>query len=133
MLIKMPTDGGTPVTLATVAEQANLGGVVIDDTDVYVVDTGFAGVPGAVYKVSQEGGSLITVAREQDHPLALALDETRVYWLTGEGELKQAPRDGGAATVLATEQSGIADLAVDRTSLYWTSKMEAGAVMKMDK
>lgn len=70
-------------------------------------------------------GPVEPLADAQNHPSALALDATHVFWLTGEGHVHRAKLDGSDGTVLAqgTEDPDRTPqgIALDSTHVYWTS------------
>jgi hypothetical protein len=45
-------------------------------------------------KVSIAGGEPTTLATDEGDPVALAVDETSVYWVTANGDVKKAKKDG---------------------------------------
>jgi hypothetical protein len=68
--------------------------------------------------------------------LTLAMDESRLYWLTAAGEVHAAFRVGSAPVTLATGQTGANALALDDTHVYWTvsgSGAMSGAVRRVSK
>jgi hypothetical protein len=64
------------------------------------------------------GGSVVTLAPEQDSLGGIAVDEADVYWTNGDSVMR-IPVDGGVATTLACGQNSPAAVAVDATSVYW--------------
>jgi hypothetical protein len=52
--------------------------------------------------------------------LGMAVDDTRVYWVTADGYVLSAPKGGGPTTTIATGQSEPLDVALLGTTLYWS-------------
>jgi hypothetical protein len=119
----------TAVVLVTGAD--GVSGVAADATRVYwgsiTHDSGF------VNSMPSWGGPLQIVASTAGDsgsvPIALAVDETTVYWTDARGDLSSAPKSGGPATVLAigvdlpasTEVAyWPAGIAVDGSHVYWS-------------
>jgi hypothetical protein len=66
-----------------------------------------------------------TLASNTYGALALALDETSVYWLDGSGSVQSVPKAGGAVQALTVaewnEEPDSDALVVDATSVYWST------------
>jgi hypothetical protein len=93
---------------------------------------GAASAPGSATIFA--AGSLV-VATNQNGPLALALDDSYVYWTTTygsstSGSVMRAPLQGGPPEPVATGQNAPNSVAVDGTSAYFTVPQN-GAVMKV--
>jgi hypothetical protein len=70
------------------------------------------------------GRCIVAIATDQYSPVALAADDSSVYWAnSGDGTIAWAPAglDLGGPVVLATGQNVPRALAVDETSVYWTT------------
>lgn len=83
---------------------------------------------------SETWGDIVSLFIGLDRPVALALDETHVYWaeivLEGdvESQIRRVPRAGGTTEVLHAQLSGILSLATDDTGIYFT---DTGEVMRL--
>ena len=129
-VMKVPVNGGTPVTLAT-----GLGpvGITVNATNVYWVDH----THSSVVTVPISGGtptSLVAGPVGTYGPKAIAMNATTIYW-TDElsGTVLKVPVGGGTPTTLAS--GGSDGIAIDSTSIYWAmsggADTVAGTVMKM--
>jgi hypothetical protein len=132
-VLRMPLDGGTPVSLAVAPAGA---GVAVDSASVFWTSPGRS----AVMTVLLDGGSPTAIATGQTGPFGIALSSSTVYWTAlgaeyqSTGTVNAAPLDGGAAITLAFGQKYPTGIAVDATSVYWTEMAydeDGGAVMKM--
>ena len=118
--------------LSTEADQAQfLVPVVQDASYVYTSDgTNILRMP----KSGGDGGAPQALASAQagDFVVAMAVDETRVFWteqttnqINLQGYVYAAPATGGNSTLLASygigTVSGMFDIVVDTTHIYWTS------------
>jgi hypothetical protein len=66
-------------------------------------------------------------------PVALAVDETALYWLEpAAGIVVKAPKAGGAPMTIATGQSSPFDLALDATHVYWSNR-RGNSIMRIAK
>jgi hypothetical protein len=76
---------------------------------------------------------LITLASGQNSPNSIAVDSTKVYWTTHDGNVMKVPLGGGDSTTLVSGQEYPGSIAVDSTSVYWTTlgvSSGTGTVMK---
>jgi hypothetical protein len=142
-VMKMPLDGGTPVTLASV-KGLPCAQLTVDAANVYWTTSSLSQA-FSVMKVPLDGGTPVTLAPSNPGGTnGIAVDTTRVYWtlITAPyrpdgGAVMSVPIAGGAATTLATGQAGIGGIAVDATSVYWAdmgtlaNNFEDGAVMRL--
>jgi hypothetical protein len=93
-------------------------------------DTGVqAGDGSALDQASQPGPDApatgippVTIATGPTGAAGIALDDTRVYWVTGgtSGSVLSVLKDGGGVTTIATGQSAPLDIAVAGTNVYWS-------------
>ena len=121
-------DGGTtsaPVSDATTAEDA-LGSPVGADGSAADQSIG-DDAPGTSSDAGTEAGDAlvppVTIASAPGTwgaALGVAVDLTRVYWVTSEGYVLSAPKDGGPTTTIATGQSEPLDVAMLGSTLYWS-------------
>ena len=116
-LVRVPLDGGEPVTLAH--SKGTISDLVVDDTNVYFAD----GVEGAIVAVPKKGGSSRTVVANRPLPRQVVVDDTHVYWVEEESEsLWCAPKTGGSARRVAQDFAGFRGLAADGRSLWWINE-----------
>ncbi len=129
-VMMIPLSGGTPVTLAKLANNLSDGwAIAADTTNVYWTMLR----SGLVLEVSQSGGAMVTLASGQSGGYALAVDDTDVYFGAYRGSIRRVPKAGGDVTVLVNSLQGdVQDIAVDSRAVYW-SNGGAKAVMKVAK
>jgi hypothetical protein len=129
-LVKVPLLGtnAKATTLVPSDGQTALGGIAVDDTDVY-----WGTSAGDIRKISQSGGQPSTIASGQGGLLAVAVAGDSLYWVT-DTAVKKAPKAGGAEHVVATLSAGqgpASDIAIDAGWIYWSYAGAAdGAVFK---
>jgi hypothetical protein len=125
--------GGNVVTLAT--QQAGPVAIAIDAQNVYWVNYVTS---GSVMKVPLNGGTAVGLATA-DLPIALALDDTYVYFaaqgnVTTGGSIQRVPIAGGNAVTIA---SGVAmtpnGVQVDANNVYWTNQQTDQGVFVLPK
>lgn len=126
---QIPKSGGTPMMLA----QGTLtSGVAVDSSNVYWADEvggGDAGPTntGLILKTPIGGGTITTIATDQNIPLGVQVDATNLYWVnqgdvtTADGMVMKAPLAGGSPVTLAMGQDTIFDLAIDSNAVYWNN------------
>ncbi len=120
--------GDLPVILAS--GQASPYSLTLDHTAVYFTNLVKAGTVMAVPKV---GGGATPIAVNQDSPSDVAVDETAVFWTSGQGLVGRATKDGTSQTELATGQSGPSGIALDTESAYWLDYFNPGKVSVIPK
>jgi hypothetical protein len=146
LLVRIPTDGSNPTTLATFQASDPIGGgVVTDATNVYweAIDRfsgqGAIGCNGGcigsaytmtVYSMPLSGGAPKTLAQvsmndTQANTISMAVDRENVYF-TDNQALVSVPIAGGAETTLAPSPAIVGDFAFDGESFFWTSAAGAG-------
>lgn len=78
--------------------------------------------PGAVMKVSLDGGSPKVLAPNQPEPDAIAVDDSGVYWTRREepAALMMVGVDGGKPSVVAGDLKNPMKIALDGDAVYWT-------------
>jgi hypothetical protein len=109
-----------------------LGPIAVDDAWAYYVgDTNLARAP-------KGGGSSVVLASRPKGVLALAVDDTHVYWAEGFGQtatpIYKMPKAGGSVTVVAPDASSVARLVIDDRCVYWVeADYMAGRIMRGPK
>ena len=122
-VMKVPKAGGEVTTVAgglTFAGGFNASIVLaIDATHLYVAESG----GGRILRLDKDGSNLTTIASGQDHPSAIVIDDSSVYWDNfGDGTIASAPKVGGSVVVLVTGQvSSLSPLAMaaSNSALFW--------------
>lgn len=121
--------GGSPTTMFT-GQATDVGGVAIDDTDLYWTVIDPSGTAGTVMKMPKTGGMAVLLASNQQNPGHIVVDDTNVYWVDdGNGELVVLPKSGGTPMTLATDAAG-SSLVVDETDVYYNPSMLVKKVAK---
>ena len=90
----------------------------------YWANAAFFYGPVGVSVVPRGGGNVTTLAGGEGIPVAVAVDDTNVYWIADAyniGTVNEVPVGGGSVTTLASGQSGPVSLAVDGTNVYWVN------------
>jgi hypothetical protein len=96
-ILRARLDDGTFETL-TPLQQAP-GRLALDGTSIFWTSTNDYGTSGSgssprgtVMKVPKEGGTPETLLSGQDHPHSVAVDDTSIYWITGDAIMKLTPK-----------------------------------------
>ena len=133
----MPVAGGAPKVIV----KASHGGSFLElhDGTLYWTAQFWAGsgskATTGVASAPATGGELKQLAQgESAIALALAVDESKVYWVgdAPKDEIDSADRAGGAATVLAHGNGNPRSLLVDEHFLYWPQGTK-DHILKMSK
>lgn len=108
-------------------------GVAVDGAHVYWADPdGNALKRRALSSLGTD--VLAEVVTAEPGPRDLALDATRVYWLTAGGAVRARAKDLSAnAVTLATQQTGAESIIVDDRYVYWTTFVKSGTVSRVAK
>jgi hypothetical protein len=111
------------------------GAVAVDDAWVYYVnDTTFSRAP-------KSGGPSMTVGpRDPGIVVALAVDDTNLYWSGGVGAppmpttILEMPKSGGAVSTVTSGANWVHRIAVDDRCVYWVEgDINGGRVMRAPK
>jgi hypothetical protein len=145
---KLWLGGGSAETLATTPPPGCVSSVALDPASVYWSVGSCAGIANqgtsgqiVTAPVGEGAGTPTTLASGRVGPVAIAIDETSVYWaetgcpadvtLPCEGAVLKVPKGGGVVTTLATMaptvSAQVSALAIDETTVYWL----ADAVMSV--
>jgi hypothetical protein len=146
------TDSGTGADVAQGQDSAPPGDSAVKDGG-----TDASGACGTPAKDCLGGACVsgqcqpVMLAAGQNHPNAIVLDGTTLYWVnvgnhiggtavcdgtSASGSVMSIPTTGGTATPIATNQTCPAALAVEPTALYWTSfgtTTSAGTIQRADR
>lgn len=111
VLDRVAKSGGSPQTLAAIAAPQ---GIAVDSTDAYVTAPG----SDAVWRIPIGGGTAALFASEPNHPHAVAVDATTVYWTSDARVMKQNKSGAGGIVQIAAPGS-VSAIAVDGGYVYW--------------
>jgi hypothetical protein len=112
---RVPLDGSPPTTIARVPSSSPLlQAWFVDDRSVVLVHTGTP-EDARMEIFPTSGGASKILADHRRSVVAVAADETHVYWSEGEGrtEIFGVPRSGGAITKIAGTATASSALVVD--------------------
>lgn len=114
-LMAAPKAGGPTLASPFGGQFAPTFDIALDATHVYWV----ADEANAVWRAQKGGGAPEVLAASADGPLAIAVDDTRVFWISSKG-VRSAAKAGGTITDIASPppQGGFDDLAVDASDVY---------------
>jgi hypothetical protein len=90
-------------------------GVASDGTYLYWTNS----AAGTLSRAPVAGGAVVTLLSGQNSPMSIAVDATKVYWMTGDGTVSAMPSAGGPITILAHGQP-LGPITLDPNGLYWT-------------
>jgi hypothetical protein len=120
-VLRAPTAGGPPQVVWKAP--AFVWDIALDDTAVFAASLGSGG-GGGIVRIPIGGGAPQQIATAQ-YAYAVAVDETRVYWIDRFAKLvAKALKSGGATEVIVQTKEMGWDLAVDDSCVYWTSDWE---------
>lgn len=137
LVMKAPLAGGPSTTLTAskpsttlTAPDGSPRGIVVDAANVYWL------TQDAVMRVPLEGGPPTALATNQQSAVAIAMDDTAIYWTRADagagkpGSIMRKPKLGGPEVTLAEAGLAPMGIAVDETHVYWTD-LENGRVMRV--
>ncbi len=124
---RVPCDGSGPVA-TLVAGVDSPYGIAVDASSLFVGLGAHANVTngtlnGAILSLGKLGVPPVpttVIASNQAQPLAVALDDTFVYW--GDhlsGHIMKAPKGGGPAIAIVSGEGSFESIAVDDQYVYW--------------
>jgi hypothetical protein len=120
-VMKVPLDGGMPVTLAMLPGSSPYG-IAVDAGAVYWAN-GADVEDRLVLKVGLNGGMPTTLATGPGSVFGFAIDATSAYFTTFEvsSTVMRVALDGGAPVMLASGSAQPMGLAIDGARAYWTN------------
>jgi hypothetical protein len=116
-VLKAPIDGGVFASIATVAGQHAAMQPVLDEQHVYFADPEL----GAVYRVSKDGGNVMTLAAGLGGVEALTLYGSALYAGAGYVVVKLPLSGDGPVTLGTAAGAFVLALTVDDSGVYFTS------------
>jgi len=129
-------DGGieaisSNIYVAGATQQVNGGGYygcAVDGELIYWLLTNIDNGTDSVVSIPTTGGTVVTLGSASSNrspmslPTGILVDETNVYWTTGNAIVRLA-KVGGVAVTLAVNPTGVTSpFAIDSTSVYWTEQ-----------
>ena len=124
--VRIPLSGrAAPTPLALDAGAGNVEpasrprGLAVDSQYVYWSDSGLNVIKRRALSTLDQNLEPAEVFVEQTYPIALALDELRVYWLGNGSVLSRLKDRSAAAETLAWDQGSAKTLIVDDRYAYW--------------
>lgn len=152
-IVRAPKAGGSSNVIASAGMGRQIFAVVVDDTRAYYATCNASECEGedmSVLSIGKDGsGPTITYAVNEPEfaaPPVLAVDASRVYWLsstssgtssnpqTATAAIRAAAKDGSRppVTVFQGDAGSVSDFVVDDARLYWTAPLK-NAVDQMAK
>jgi hypothetical protein len=150
-LSTVPVGGGAPQVLAS--GFGKLGGLAVDDSNVYFAETcsatdascpytglGTAATVGTgrLLSVPIAGGAVTTLATQQLNPTSVVIDTGNIYWISSGTYGKDTPAPNGSVltmskagavpTVLVAGELAPGSLRLQGTSLYWVNASGESAI-----
>lgn len=150
-LSAVPVAGATPEVLATGFGNRNLGGLAVDDSNVYFTEscdspdascpyvgvaTPAAAGTGRLLSVPLAGGAVTTLADQQLNPASVIVDAGNIYWINAgtsgkdtpnpDGSILMMSKSGGPPSVLVSSEPAPRLLRLEGTALYWISGSRLG-------
>jgi len=128
-IVSVPTAGAAiPVTLVS---GQGIEQMAVSDSTVYWTDY----EQDAVLSVPVQpvdGGTITTVAADQDSPAGILVTPASVYWAAGGGTVVRLTIDAGTTTTLIADAGSLYGIAVDTTSIYATNDSDSppGAIVR---
>lgn len=131
-ILKMPTNGGTPIELAS--DEPGIVSLAADDHNLYFTRTHTQTREGGVFRLPKTGGTVTQMAAAQS-PRGLIVANDSVYFTAMDkegGAVLRVPTNGGAALALATRQPSPCGLALHAGELIWANDApNQGSVAKV--
>jgi hypothetical protein len=125
---RVPQAGGPVESLSNVPDSR---GIAVDDVSIYW--TVYCGPScGETRTMPKDGGISSILSPSQDMPHALAIDATRVFWVTAPVQgtssagVYAVSKSGGSTTTLASGYSVCSDIAVDDACVYFADAVFDG-------